>query len=319
MSGKKLKVAVIGVGSIAQIAELPALARIPGVEITAAVARHQESIDRVMARYPIKKGYLSFESFIKEADQIDCGFVLTPKDVHPDHVIPLLDKGIDVFCEKPLSTSIRKATEMVEVAEMNNRILMVGFNRRYAPVYVKAKEVFKNNPPEACFAEKNRPQTEYRASLENAIHMVDLMRWYCGEIEEISSHAIFQDPYYETTLSVSIKFANRKSLGLLLANRSAGQWYEKIELYGNGMTVIADAPDLVKIIDNEKESVIKMTPLAMGWARVEDKMGFQQEVEHFIDCVRNRKEPITSGRDALKTHILMDQILRKAGLPALED
>ena len=72
------------------------------------------------------------------------------------------------------------------------------------------------------------------------------------------------------------------------------------------------------LVDNEKETSISMTPLAMGWARVEDKLGFKQSVEHFLDCVLTRKQPLTNGVDALKTHQLMNLILKKAGLPDLE-
>ena len=58
-----------------------------------------------------------------------------------------------------------------------------------------------------------------------------------------------------------------------------------------------------------------MTPLAYGWAKVIDKMGFTQEVDHFFDCLSNDKEPLTSGADAYKTQELMHRILTTAGLP----
>jgi len=62
-----------------------------------------------------------------------------------------------------------------------------------------------------------------------------------------------------------------------------------------------------------------MTPLALGWARVEDKMGFSPEVQHFIHCVQTREQPITNAADAYKTHELMNRILLAAGLPGMED
>ena len=61
-----------------------------------------------------------------------------------------------------------------------------------------------------------------------------------------------------------------------------------------------------------------MTPLACGWAKVTDKMGFTQEVEHFFECLKEHKEPLTSGADAYKTQELMHRILTAAGLPGLE-
>ena len=56
----------------------------------------------------------------------------------------------------------------------------------------------------------------------------------------------------------------------------------------------------------------------MGWATVTDKLGFSYAIHHFIDCVKNDKDPLTNAAEAFKTHELMDRILRKAGLPALD-
>ena len=72
------------------------------------------------------------------------------------------------------------------------------------------------------------------------------------------------------------------------------------------------------ITDNEESHITSMTPLACGWAQVQDKMGFSQEVEHFFDCLKNNREPLTNGADSFKTQELMNRILKAAGLPDLE-
>ena len=311
---QKLRVGIIGLGSIAHIAHLPILVANENIEIAAVMSKNFSKAQAVAARFGARSAVRTLDEML--AAGIDCAFVLTPKQLHPEHVIPLLKAGIDVFCEKPLAMTLRESEEMVNVAEQQNRILMVGFNRRYAPVYRKAKEAYGDRVPHAVFAEKNRPQTEYRATLENAIHMVDLMRWYCGECEEVVAHSEFTDPYYETLVTAHLRF-NSGAVGLLLASRSAGQWVERIELYGHNQSVYVEAPDSVRVVDNEKETHMTMTPLAMGWARVEDKLGFRQCVEHFIECVTTRQQPLTNGVDALKTHELMHRILQKAGLPDL--
>ena len=72
---------------------------------------------------------------------------------------------------------------------------MVDFNRRYAPVYVAGRAAFGAEPARRfCVAQKNRPGSEYRATFENAIHMVDLLRWYCGgEPVDVTAHAAGED------------------------------------------------------------------------------------------------------------------------------
>src|SRR4029453_11643475 len=110
---------------------------------------------------------------------------------------------------------------------------MVGFNRLYAPVYVAAREAFAERRPEACLALKNRPGTEYRATLENAIHMVDLLRWFCGEAVDVQGGAAFTDPYRETTAAATLRF-DSGALAVLLANRSSSHWVERLPGVGHG-------------------------------------------------------------------------------------
>ena len=313
--GKRIKVGVVGLGKIAHIAELPALAEMDNVDIVAAYDVTEAAMAFAASKYKIEKLCKSFEEFLDT--QMDCAFVLTPKTTHHAYAIPILKRGIDVFCEKPLALTLGQSKEMVDAARESGRILMMGFNRRYAPVYAKVKEQYRDKAPDVIIAQKNRNGTEYRATLENAIHMVDLMRWYCGEAVDVQAQSNFTDPEYEDLVTAQIKL-DSGSVGILVASRTAGQWIEKIDVYGGYNSAFVNAPDTVTLVNPETEVKTVMTPLALGWARVEDKMGFNQEVKHFIDCVEHRKTPITNGEDAYKTHVLIHDILVKAGLPGLE-
>jgi virulence factor len=313
---KTVRVGLVGAGSIAQIAELPALTREVGVEIAGVVTATRQSCARNLDRWPIERGYESAEEMIAEA-KLDALFVLTPKKIHTPFIKMGLEAGLDIFAEKPLTTSLQEAREVVELAEKINRILMVAFNRRYAEVYVRARQEFADGFPQFVVAQKNRVGSEYRATLENAIHMVDLLRWFCGEPEEITAHAIAADPFEEDGSMALIRF-NSGSIGALVAARTAGEWDERLDAYGRSKSVRVVAPDSVAISENGQTSTVEMRPRAYGWADVNVTMGFGPEVTHFLDCVRNRIEPRTSGKDALKTQILVDEILKAAGLP-LED
>ena len=248
---------------------------------------------------------------------LDCAFVLSPKQEHPEQVKKLLEAGIDVFCEKPMGLTLKEAHDMAELAEKTGRTLMIGFNRRFAPVYQKAKEVYKDQVPDVIIAQKNRPASEYRATLENAIHMVDLMRYLSGECVSVEAHSIYTDPCYETLCTAQLQFENG-TVGMLVADRASGQWVETMEIHGHNRSVYVNAPDSIKVVDEKEAHVTTLTPLAMGWAKVEDKLGFADQDAHFFDCLKNGTVPLTSAADAFKTHELMNRILTAAGLPNLE-
>lgn len=311
----KLRIGVIGLGGFAHVARLPVLAAMENVELVSCMCRTASTVEKVKARFGFAQGFTDLDAMLDHGG-IDAAFVVTPKETHHDIVLKLLENALDVFCEKPLAIDLPQSAEMVQKAKERGQILMVGFNRRFAPVYVAAKREFEDHPPDVCVAFKNRPGTEYRATMENTIHMVDLVRWYCGEASDIQGYSIYDDPSYETTAASLLRFQNNR-IAMVLGNRTCGQWMERLELYGDGKTVVVNCPDEITVVDHEREHTTRMGPINMGWARLEHKMGFEQEVHHFVECVTERKQPRTSGTDALKSHELMDSILIHAGLPGM--
>lgn len=311
----KFRVGVIGVGSIAQISHLPILSAREDVQLVGCMANHLENAKRAQSRYAIENAVSTIEELIDL--NLDCAFVLSPKQNHPEHVTKLLNAGIDVFCEKPMGLTLKEADDMANLAEKTGKTLMIGFNRRFAPVYRKAKETYGDLTPDVIVAQKNRPASEYRATLENAIHMVDLMRYLSGECVSLNARSIFTDPHYETLCTAQMEFENG-TIGMLVADRASGQWVETMEIHGHNRSVYVNSPDSIKVVDSEQAHVTTLTPLAMGWARVEDKLGFTAQDAHFFECLKTGATPLTNAADAFKTHELMNRILTAAGLPNLE-
>ena len=203
---KKYRVGLIGVGSIAHIAHLPILAARTDVEMVGAFAEHIESVQRTQKSYAIQNAVHNMDELLNLG--LDCAFVLSPKTVHAQQVVRLLEAGVDVFCEKPMGMTLKEAYSMADAAARTGKKLMIAFNRRYAPVYRKAKEVYGQMSPDVLIAQKNRPASEYRATLENAIHMVDILRYFCGECVKVDACSKFTDPLYETLTTAQLQFEN---------------------------------------------------------------------------------------------------------------
>ena len=315
-SQNPVRIGLVGAGAIAQVAELPSLAARTDVRLVGLVSRNPERAAANLRRWPIERAYPSLEMMMDEA-RPDALVVLTPKHDHTPFVRAALEAGIDVFCEKPLASSLAEAQEMARLADDRGRILMVGFNRRYAETYVRARERFTSEAPRFVVAQKNRAGSEYRATLENAIHMVDLLRWFCGEAIDVTAHAIAPDPYVEDGLAALIRF-DSGAIGVLVAARCAGEWDERLEAYGDKTTVRVIAPDRVSSAEDGVTQVVELRPRALGWQQATEALGFAAEMDHFINCVRERKEPLTSGRDAVMTQELTEQVISVAGLPTAD-
>jgi virulence factor len=316
MTGETLRIGVAGAGNIASIAQLPTLVQRGDVELRALVSRRPDP-EPLLRRWGFRAAYRTMDEMLA-ADELDAVFVLTPRSEHVSGTRAALAAGVDVFCEKPLATSAADAQALADEAERGERILMVGFNRRFAPVYEAGRAAFSSAGASFCVAQKNRAGSEYRATFENAIHMVDLLRWYCGgEPTDVTAHAAGDDPWQEDGLSALIRFDNGNT-GVLMAARNAGVWSEKLDAYGGGVTATITAPDHVAITRNSTTTVREMSPEAFGWATATQTFGFAAAVHHFLERVRDRKEPLTSGTEAAKTQLLLERILSSAGLPTEE-
>ena len=163
------------------------------VDLAALVSRRPDP-GPLMRRWGFGSAYGTVEEML-DAQDLDAVFVLTPRSEHAHAVEACLLRDIDVFCEKPLAPSVDEAGRLADLADQRGRILMVDFNRRYATVYVAGRETFGQAGATFCVAQKNRPGSEYRATFENAIHMVDLLRWYCGgEPVDVTAHAAGDGP-----------------------------------------------------------------------------------------------------------------------------
>ena len=312
----KLRVGVIGIGYVSKNNYLPVLAQTEDIEFVGVMARNLENAQQAAKSFGAQKAVATIEELVDLG--LDCAFVLTPKAVHAEQIDFLMKHGVHTYSEKPMATTLADCARVAELPEKTGKILMIGFNRRYSPVITAAKQAWNGGMPDVIIAQKNRPQTEYHATLENVVHMIDLMRYFCGEAKDVKALSKYVDPNYETFTTAQIEFESGSS-GILIADRSAGQWEESIEMHGGNQTVFVHMPESVTVVDNEKRHTMELTPLAMGWAKSEDKLGFSYAIRHFFDCIRNNTVPLTNPQDAFKTHELLNRVLVSAGLPGMED
>lgn len=125
-----VRVAVVGAGSIAQVAHLPVLRKIAGVEIVALCDNDLPKAQALGARFDVREAYDDIEEVLKYV-RPDAVVICTPNHLHEIHVAAALSAGVHVLCERPLSLSYEGAERVLKAAERYGKRVMVAMNHRF--------------------------------------------------------------------------------------------------------------------------------------------------------------------------------------------
>lgn len=141
---EKIKIAVIGLGGIAQIVHLPNLIKTNNVSIAAVAEINKNRLNTIADKFNIRERYTSYEELLEKSDS-DAVIVATPTSTHKDITIAVLQAKKDVLVEKPLARSYEEAKPIVEAARKYKRKIMVGMNLRYRPDAMLLRSLIRNN------------------------------------------------------------------------------------------------------------------------------------------------------------------------------
>lgn len=302
-----MKIAVIGLGDIAAKAYLPVLGVREGVEIQL-VSRSAETVRCFQNQYRIEQGTTDLAEV--ERWKPDGAFVLSPSPTHFEIVKYLLEAGIDVFVEKPATMHAAETRTLTELAASKECVFMVGFNRRYAPLHQQARARWGDRSIGFATFEKHRASTWHprldEHYVEDAIHQIDVLRYFCGDGRAVSTQVETRDGL--VAVAISTVALERGGYAQVLTSTQAGGWQERYALHGDLASLTIDAFERVRFVTPEEELCWGET-YASAWKTTLEARGFTGQIEHFLECVTERKEPNTSGREALKTQLLLEEML----------
>jgi predicted dehydrogenase len=127
---KKLKVGIIGTGSIAKAVHLPNYKKLKDVELTACADIDLKAAKSVSKEFKIPHIYEDYDEML-EKESLDAVSVCTPNVVHTDPTVAALKAGVHVLTEKPMSGSLSGARQMYEASKKYKRVLIVGYQTRF--------------------------------------------------------------------------------------------------------------------------------------------------------------------------------------------
>jgi virulence factor len=295
-----MRIAIVGLGSIAQRAYLPTIVGLSDVDLILC-SRDRARLERVAAQYRISEYTTNVAELASM--RIDAAFVHVATEAHSTIVSSLLGQGIHVYVDKPLAYTLDAASRLAASAKSTGRLLMVGFNRRHAPMY---RALASQPDRRLVIMQKNRnaqPDVARRFIFDDFIHVVDTLRWLApGPIEAMNvSGGIHAGQLHHVLLQLS-----GYGFGLVgIMNRDSGANEEALEVMSAGHKWRVQGLDTTTHLYGGVEQVSHFN----DWDSVLWRRGFPQLIQHFLDCIRSQSKAVAVLDDALATHAMCEQIV----------
>jgi UDP-N-acetylglucosamine 3-dehydrogenase len=321
-SMSKVKVAVIGCGSISKHRHIPEYASNPNVEFAAFCDPIIERAEHYATTYG-GKAYSSYEDMLKN-EKINAVSVCTPNYLHAPVTIAAAKAGVHVLVEKPMAVDEAETAAMIEAARRNGVFLMVGHNQRLMPPHVKAKEIldsgkmgrvltfrtsFGHGGPErwsvdgrnSWFFRQNEAIMGAMGDL--GVHKADLIRWMLNdEVAEIAAMIGTLDKEGTDVDDNAICLLRMRSgiIGNLVASWTSykGEDNSTILWCQNGVLKIGTDPldqVIVELIDGSVEKY------QVGEIATNEKQTSSGVIDEFIHCIVTGTSPTISGEEGARS------------------
>jgi predicted dehydrogenase len=250
--------------------------------------------------------------------------------------IEMLENGKHILCEKPLGRNVEESRAILSAAEKNNKIVKTGFNHRFHPSVMKAKELIENDSIgeliniRARYGHGGRPgmEQEWRCSkelcgggelIDQGVHLIDLCRWFTDkDVDQVygKTYRSFWESDVEDNAFFHLEFD-----GNILAqcHVSWTNWKNifSFEIFG-------------------KDGYIKIKGLGGSYGKETLEVGYRQPtggipaIEHFEfddedtswslewqefkQAIEENKEPSGSGNDGYEANVIIDAIYKSNDL-----
>ncbi len=331
---KTIKIGIVGTGSIANAAHIPAYLKNPHVDIVA-IAETDPEI-RAGARdtltektgHPVSTFTNAIELFA--SGEVDAVSIATPNRSHVELAAAAVESGHHVLLEKPMAFTLEDADRLRAAAESSDRVVMIGQSHRYRDdvtalkrfadagalghvYHAEARLVRRRGTPTGWFTDQ--AWAGGGPLMDIGVHALDLAWWLMGKPEPVRAsgrltRAIGADPVdfsgrwrakmphnqdnaiYSTEdfATALIRFQDGATLSLTVSWTSNGPQDEslKVNVYGDQGGLQLEPPTLYSTAHHVLTDTV--LPVKMGPL-------FQNEIDHFVECIRKRQSPISPVAD----------------------
>lgn len=320
--GKKIKWGIAGCGRFAENSFLPAVRLMRRSSVTALYSRDLNRAKSLADKFGVQNTFDSYDDFLKS--DIDAVFVASSNVHHYEQVIKAAKAGKNIHCEKPLAITSQQAEEMVKVCKENNVLLSINYVHRFHPLVLKAKELLVDQrlgklvSIDVHFNMDYPPNTNFRFKKELSgggalrdigTHMIDLLRYFGGEIDSIDGvvgNLIYQSEVDDFALGM-VKFV-KSGYGTFNVSYNNKKAFNRIEILCHKGAIAIDnligkkllAPKLTILLEDETRKSFRKRGNKMVYVIKSVQKSFLKN-----------ETPHTTGEDGLINLKLMEELEQK--------
>jgi predicted dehydrogenase/threonine dehydrogenase-like Zn-dependent dehydrogenase len=301
----EMGVALVGAGNLARWVHLPNLKKTPGVRLRAIQSGSGSRAKSYAIRFGSEYCTSDYDEILSNPD-VQVVVIVSRNQHHADQALAALRAGKHVFVEKPMALTESECRNIYEAVQESGKQLTVGFNRRYAPTYLRLKQQLKHRTaPAVLNCRINSPGISGSywmadpaiggAILGEACHFVDLMYWLLDsepvEVFAASFPNGMKDPIGQNNLVASFSFADG-SIGSLtyctVGSRNSGG--ERVEAFAAGVGASAE---------NFRESVVRsgMATKRSSWFA---EKGYGEQMKAFFSALQKGQPADITVRDGVR-------------------
>ncbi len=286
---ENLKVGFIGAGSFARSFLLPNFPK--EVDLVSVTTSSGQNARHVADKFNFRNAVGDSQQIIKD-QTVNTVFIATRHNTHANFVLEALRAGKNVFVEKPLCMHPEELEKIKDEYNKHNKLLMVGFNRRFSPLIQKTIEIL---------GESTKKTINYRINLGyidpkhwtqdksigggriigEVCHFIDLCMYLVGSKPiKISSFAMDDPNNLDDTVIINLKFKNGSIATIsYFTNGSKLLDKEYLEIYSNGTTTVIEDYKKLTIYSKKKKTI-----------KIKQNKGHRKELFKFFDSIKNGKE-----------------------------
>jgi len=294
---EKIQVAVIGSGYLGKF-HAEKYAHHPEVELRGVVdtdfSRAQELASQVHST-----PFMNYRDLFAQVQAVS---VVVPTSLHYSIAKELLEHDIHVLLEKPMTTTIEEAEELIAVAHERDRILQVGHLERFNSAYL-AVESSIHNP---VFIESHRLNsfqergTEVDVILDIMIHDIDIILNLVGaEVTRIHAVGV---PVISSMIDIAnarLEFENGCVVNVT-ASRISDKSMRKIRIFQHDAYISIDFSAQEASVYRKIEEEGKLPYITSEKLRIDPKDSLEEEIKSFLEAITHKKKPLVPGEAGLR-------------------